>query len=194
MSYLWHFASFNNESFNKIIGSGSADAEQLIIDAVTWDEWHNDMSVVTQLAAHLVACGADYSELNEDNAEILDEIVKMLFSPEGLEEQFGLEYESPDGIHYTTIAELIERNGGEENSPCLKLLKKGRRLDGSKCIGDYLILEPKEIQALLEEAQKAFNANINWSDEAHKTIAKECLIDVLNKIKEKGKYLVGIQG
>jgi hypothetical protein len=194
MSYLWHFYSFSRAALDRIIGSGTEDSKTLVLDAVTWDEWHNDMSNVKAIAIGIVDRGVNYAVFSDKDKEILDEIIKMIFYPEGLGEHLEVEPESSGGIHWNTINELIQRAGGEEKAKYLRLLKNGRRLDSSGYAGDYVILSPEEVSALLEEVTQAYNAIQKWSYDENKKIAKECLIDLLTRIWQKGKHLVGIQG
>lgn len=194
MSYLWHFYSFSKPALDRVIGSGTEDSKTLVVDAVTWDEWHNDMSKVKEIAIGIVDRGVNYAALSEKDREILDEIIKLIFGPEGLWEHLEVEPESPEGIHWNTINELIQRAGGEEKAKYLRLLKNGRRLDSSDYAGNYVILSPEEVSALLEEAAQAYNAMQKWSNDEDKEIAKECLLNVLMKVRQKGKHLVGIQG
>lgn len=145
------------------------------------------------LCQRLAERGIDYRGLDGESAELLDELLGQLFSPDGLEEALDLQYESPDGVHYRTIKELISRlPAGQARQ--LPLLINGHRYGTTQHEGNYLILSPQEQQALLQEIEQAYDAASDWSDEEHRDITQDCLIDVLQTIIEQDRYCFARQG
>jgi len=195
MSHLWNFVSFDKKCFDSLFGAKTQAAYETIIAADAAANGVDELDDEEELALcrRLSEQGIFYDGLDEYSADQLDEIICCLFSPDGLEEELNIEYESPDGVHYSTITELVSRLP-PATSPNLSQLLNGLRYGTNTLQGNYLILSPEQQQTLLGEIKQAYAAAVTWSDEVHRDITQECLIDVLETIINKGRYCFAHQG
>lgn len=197
MSYLWHFYSYSKPALDAVVGSKDAEIEQTVVEAVTWDDWdEGNTADMERLGRRLIESTAPYEGLPEADAKTLDEVIKMLFSPEGLEEQLEIEPESPDGVHESVIEELISRGGPAIKPALLPILqKRGRRYGQSTpTLCEYCLLDTTEVCMLQQEVTELRSSSMPWSDPAIAAVVDECLLAPLESAKAKGKSLFGHLG
>jgi len=79
MSFLWHFSSYDHAKLDSLNGP-------VIADALLWDDGaFDDVPAVHRLAKHIATSGFSYADLPPADCQLLDELIPLLFSPEGLE-------------------------------------------------------------------------------------------------------------
>ncbi|MCE9555666.1 MAG: hypothetical protein K8T91_20140 [Planctomycetes bacterium] len=194
MSHLWSFQSFAQPKLDALVGSGDAEAEKAVIEGVTWDEW-GDMVMIEGLARNLVRSGANYEGLTSKESKTLDEIIAMLFSPEGLEERLEVEYESPDGVHPAVIQELLNRSPDPRELRMLPFLESGRRLgESAPSDCEYCIFSPTEVQTLHREVEQIMSLPSAWSEDYMPDLVKEWILDLLAAVRDKKKALAALLG
>jgi hypothetical protein len=106
----------------------------------------------------------------------MDEVIRFAFSPEGFEAELKLEHISPDGVHPSVIAELIQRLNAPK--PLLAGLLRGRRYgqtEPADC--GYCIFRPEEVSVVLQEVRAACAADFPWSAEYLPELVQECLVE-----------------
>ena len=187
MSFLWHFSSYDHAKLGSL-------TESAIADSLLWDDGaFDDASAVQRLAQHIASAGIAYSGLSAADAELLDELVPLLFSPEGLESELAVEPESDDGLAPTIVSEMIEHL---PTATCLRWLIRGRRHgSGSTAVDcNYVILAPADVTNLLAECKSVMDSSPAWSQDYVPDVIRECLIDTLTSIQAKGKYAIGALG
>lgn len=194
MSYLWHFKSFSWTKLDGIVGGGDSSHEQLVVEAVTWDDW-GDMEVVERLARVLVRSGPSYDRLSSEEASVMDGLISMLFCPEGLEEELEIEYESPDGLHPSVVKELLDRAGDSVEIQYLPILNGGRRLGLTELTHcEYCLLCATEVSALRQEVEQVIALPGSWSESYVPDLIDECLVSVLKIVEAKQAGLMGSLG
>ena len=187
MSLLWHFSSYDHAKLGSL-------TESAIADALLWDDGaFDDVSAVRRLAQHIAAAGISYSGLPPADAELLDELIPLLFSPEGLESELGVEPESEDGLAPSVVSEMIEHM---PNAGFLPPLIRGRRhgSDSMDIDCNYVILAPANVTDLLAECSTVMESSPAWTQTYIPDVIRECLIATLTSIQAKGKYAIGALG
>ena len=187
MSFLWHFSSYDDSKLQ------SLDAPT-VCDALLWDEGaFDDATAVERLATHIATNGISYDSLSDADRDLLDELVPLIFSPEGLESTLDCEPESDDGIHPFVIQEMLKHSGSAEILPWLI---HGRRHDCStpdvSC--NYVLLNSSQVSQLLAECTSILNGNPSWSESYVPDVIRDCLTATLESIQTKGKHAVGVLG
>jgi hypothetical protein len=193
MSRMWSFYSYNAARFVAYFDGSVRDAAREVTDAVTWDDgaWR-DPSVPRRLAARITEGGIRYNGLPDSDAAALDQLLPMLFAPEGLAEQWEVTPESPDGFHPSVVLELAPRAAG---TMLLPVLIGGRRFgssDPSAC--GYCFLSLADCERLVLEAERALGADRPWSAGWVPDVVSECLIDPLRSAVSKGRPVFGSLG
>jgi len=187
MSFLWHFLSYDHAKLGSL-------TESVIADALLWNDGaFDDPSAVQRLAKHIGSGGIAYSGLSATDAELLDELVPFLFSPEGLESELAVEPESDDGLAPSIVSEMIEHL---PTASCLQWLVRGCR-HGSESTDvecNYVILSPVDVTDLLTECISVTDSSPAWSQDYIPDVIRECLIDSLISIQAKGKHAIGALG
>ena len=175
MSYSWSFHSFSGEAFRSVFGRSSPEQVNEFLESAA-----SDLGDLTPEIAHasrsMLLSGISYDGLSPGNSRAMDEVIRFAFSPEGLATELELEPISPDGIHPSVIAELVQRLNAP--TPLLSYLLRGRRFgqtEPSDC--EYCIFRPDEVLAVLEEVRSACADRGAWSVEYVPDLLQECLIE-----------------
>jgi len=190
MSRLWHFYSYSQPTFDAYLGGGRTNAAEEIVAASTWDEdaW-SELQSVHHLCSMIAQRGINYGELSPSEAARLDELLPVLFAPEGLEGQWGVAAESPDGLHPAVVRELVTRAGG---ASLLPILLGGRRYGVAKPSAcGYCFLAPAECEQLTAEAERALASEGLWSGDWLPGVVSECLIVPLRSAVSKKRPMFG---
>jgi hypothetical protein len=193
---MWSFYSYSPVQFASFFGSNQTDAVGQVVDAVTWDEgaWE-DVDAASSLAETIAMHGIRYTGLSDEEARMLDDMIPMLFSPQGLAEQLEVEAESPDGLHPSVVKELIRVGGKSASANLLRILVAGRRF-GEQIPSDcgYCFLSTAETGGLLTEVRGVLAVGGPWSSSAVPEIVESCLAGVLESATKQQRPLVGILG
>ena len=195
MSYLWHFQTFSLPKLQSYLGSDDQSKQDALLNAVLWDDLGEEGDELEKAARRIATQGLDYTGLDADEAEMTDEIVKMLPTPEGLEQEIELEYESDDGLHPNVVDELVKRAGASAGLSILPLLQSGRRYGQAQPANcEYCIFDLDELATLQGEVEQAMAQPGDWSASYVPEVIKECLLTPVHAARSKGKALFGLLG
>jgi hypothetical protein len=202
MSYMWHFYSFSTEKFSQVFGAATPEQQGELIDAVLWEisefeeDEFEDSELTISLTLKILKEGINYEGISIKEAEVLDEIIGLAFSPEGLNRELEAEPESPDGLHPSIIKEMMKRAEKSLKLKYLPILLTGQRIGQpagrSNC--NYFILEPTGINDFLAEVKMILKIEDDWSDDYVPQLIDECLLFVLEQISKKQKAMIGFLG
>jgi hypothetical protein len=196
MSYAWSFESFDHGGFQQFFGNASADKETELVQALTCEDCEDyfgftDLAHVERVARQVARTGIAYDGLSSEDAEMLDQILGAVFCDEGLAEELGVEHESPDFVVPAVISELIQRAEGSVQLTVLPLLVHGWRFGAqdlnANC--EYCILPPEHVTTLVNEVRAVTNLPKPWSADYMPELVTECLIEVMDSIGRKQKWL-----
>jgi hypothetical protein len=190
---MWWFYSYDPKRFAAYFDGSVLDAARQVADAVTWDDgaWR-DPSAPHRLAAQIAAGGIRYDGLPDADTTALDQMLPMLFAPEGLAEQWDVTPESPDGLHPSVILELLPRVAG---AMLLPVLIDGRRFGAatpSAC--EYCFLSLADCERLAVEVEQALESDGPWSAAWVPDVVNECLVVPLRSASSKGRPVFGSLG
>lgn len=193
MSRMWWFYSYSAERFANYFDGSVPDAASRLVDAATWDDggWP-EPSVPARLAARITVEGIRYDGLPISDAAGLDQLLPILFAPEGLAEKWEVVPESPDGLHPSVVAELLPR---ATEAALLPVLIGGRRFgvsEPSEC--EYCFLSPVECDLMAREAEQALSSGGQWSAAWVPGVVQECLVGPLRSAASKSRPLFGSLG
>ncbi|MGH9857862.1 MAG: hypothetical protein ACRD4B_08465, partial [Acidobacteriota bacterium] len=144
MSYAWWFYSFSPEKFQAIFGQATDEQQKQLIDSVTWNG--RDDPVAVNMVRNITRNGISYNDLSPKESSVLDEIVKLSMTPEGIADLLEVEPESPEGLHPSVITELLQRVEEKNAQSILCLFLRGRRvgaIETSDC--EYIVLGSTEV-------------------------------------------------
>ena len=197
MSYLWSFQSFDPAKSQHIFGGGDPCARDAVVRALTWDEdAFDDVDAVVFVAEWIVSHGITYAGLAGSMRELLDDLIPVIFSPEGLAQELDVRPESPDGVHPSVFEEIIARASGHPSLRMLPLFRRGRRHGEtettSRC--EYVILTPDELSTLCEELEAVLGQTVAWSADGLPELIRECLLDVAAAISSRDRAAVALLG
>ena len=193
MSRQWSFYSYSSERFADYFDGSVPDAARQVVDAATSDDgaWR-DPAAPARVAAWITAGGIRYEGLSSADATVLDQLLPMLFAPEGLAEQWEVAPESPDGLHPSVVQELLLRAGVAVLLPVLVCGRRFEATEPSSC--EYCFLTPAECERLAGEAERALASIGPCSTARLPDIVHECLIGPLMSAATKGQSLFGVLG
>src|SRR5256885_8071492 len=96
----WTFHSFSMKRFLHYFGHSTPEEADQMVAAATWEERDKgtgvDLNRIGRIIRRVATSGLSYEGLSEPEAKILDQSLKVLFSPWGFEEQLDIEHESPE--------------------------------------------------------------------------------------------------
>jgi hypothetical protein len=191
---MWWFYSYSARRFASYFDGSVPDAASDLVDAATWDDgggWP-EPSVPARLAALITAEGIRYEGMATTDAVALDQLLPMLFAPEGLAEKWEVVPESPDGLHPWVVTELLPRATG---AALLPVLIGGRRFGVSEpSLCEYCFLSADECELIAREAEQALSSGGPWSAAWVPDVVQECLVGPLRSAISKGRPLFGSLG
>jgi hypothetical protein len=198
VSRLWFFYTYSQRRFETYLAQGHPDVLR-VVEAATRDggAWgacdDHDAQALCRLAGRIAESGLDYSGLMPREAYMLDALMPLLFSRDGLAEQLELVPESPDGLHPSEIDVLLSQSG--VGPALLPILLGGRRFGSSEpsdC--DYCLLAATECMQMLSEVDRAISEYDPRSNAVDIDSIRECLIGPLRSSIDKGRPLFGSLG
>jgi len=136
MSYLWSFATFDANRLLALFADPSGAATARLVELTAWEGAGFDDPVhAADVAARFAGSGLSYEGLDARDARVADQLVMVMFSPEGFEPDLAVEYLSAEGVHPLEINELLARVPDARLLPVLilgrragQLLDRGRKL------------------------------------------------------------------
>jgi len=184
------------EKFLHYFGHSTPNEVEEMIAAATWEERDSgaklDLDVIRRILGRVATSGLSYTGLSEPEAEILDERLKVLFSPWGFEEQLDLEHESPEPYpHFIEVEDRMPKNVEIRFLPMLRL---GWRYGTTDLEAGpwYFILHSEHVQKLAEEIKLSVTNPTPWSEPLISEIVDQNLVKVLATVLEKKKGLAGV--
>lgn len=196
MSHLWSFSTYSPSRLRSFFEGSSAEISRRLTDAVMWDEdsW-DDHESLQRLVERVSREGLQCAGRTSQESECLDQMIQMVFSPEGLAEEFEVESESPDGLHPSVVRELLSRKNDSGNLTLLPVLLSGRRFgvtELSEC--DYCFLSVSECEQLSSGISALMAGRNSWSQPWIPEVVEECLLGPLRSAVEKERPLFGALG
>jgi hypothetical protein len=197
MSMMWCLFGYSQTGFDRVFGGGDPDIESIAVDGVLWNEGaFKKPEVVERLTRALVRGGVDYARLHSDEKALLDEVLCMLFMPEGgLVDLLEIEPLSPEGLHPIFVQELVERSRRTRHLRKLPYLVTGRRFGDGKPdeTSSYCHFSPQEAAELLDEVRAGMSVAVGWArPDSHLTLTDE-LVAPLESIVGTGRSLMWIR-
>jgi hypothetical protein len=193
MSQSWRFCSYSQPRLNAMLGGGEPNAADQLTEAVMWDaETWRDPSLLQRTAERIAHDGINYAGLSRQEAECLDQMLPIVFSPEGLSKQLEVEPESPDGLYPLVVQELLTTIRHEGHASRLRVLLNGRRFgatDVSNC--GYCFLSLHDCELLLAEVRHALSGRPRWSQRSFPEVVEESLVGPLQSAITKGRPIFG---
>jgi hypothetical protein len=192
------FYSYSQCRFETYLAKGHPDVLR-VVEAATRDvgAWSacddDDAQAVRWLAGRIAESGLDYSGVMPREAYLLDALMPLLFTRDGLAEQLEVVPESPDGLHPSEIDVLLRQSG--VRPALLPILLGGRRFGSSEpsdC--DYCLLTAPECVQMLSEVDRAISECDPCSEAVDIESIRECLITPLRSSTNKGRRLFGSLG
>ena len=199
MSYAWSFHSFSINKFKHYFGHATPEEVEAMVEAAIWQEKAEgstvDLAPIKAVVRHVATNGLSYAGLTPEQAKILDHRLGVLFSPEGIED-LEIEPESPDFVHPSIIAELIQRAQGRVELKILPVLAHGWRHgeDNLAANCEYVILFPELLPQLAAEIETVVKLPLPWSEDYVPEVVDECLLKVIRNVISKKKGLAGFLG
>jgi hypothetical protein len=184
------------EKFLHYFGHSTPDEVEEMIAAATWEERDSgakvDLEAIRRILSRVATSGLSYTGLSEPESEILDERLKVLFSPWGFEEQLDLEHESPEP--YPHMVEVEDRMPKNVEIRFLPMLRFGWRYGTTdlEAEPEYFIFHPDHAEKLAQEINLVMTNPAPWSDPVIAEIVDQNLVKVLASVLEKKKGLAGV--
>ena len=178
MSYLWSFQSFDAEKLVSLFSDPDGPAMSRLLDLVQSEiSGFRDAEAATSVARAFVASGLSYDDLSERQARDADDLIVLIFSPEGFAEDLDVAYLSDEGFHPADVKELLARN---PTAAVLPALVRGRRAGQDQPMEcEYCFLSPGEVASVIDEVRAAIDAPAPWSEEWARANAEGNLLQPL---------------
>lgn len=188
MSYLWSFHSFNADRLLTLFADPQGEPTARLLDLTRWDgAGFDDPENAATVASAFVGSGLSYEGLDAEATQVADQVVMLIFSPEGFENDLEVEHISPDGVHPSVIEELLGRT---ERARVLPMLVSGRRAGQDAPSGcEYCVLSPAEVSALLDEVDEGVSVPRPWLIEYASDVVEEDLRQPLRLASETGRWV-----
>jgi hypothetical protein len=184
MSYSWSFHSFAERAFRDLFGRSPAEKVSAFLELAASELGSGPELIHASRSA--LTSGISYEGASPKAARAMDEVIRFAFSSEGFEAELKLEHISPDGVHPSVIAELIQRLNAPK--PFLVGLLRGRRFgqtEPADC--GYCIFRADEVTVVLQEVSAACAADVPWSAEYLPELVEECLIEPFEAAEGAGR-------
>jgi hypothetical protein len=193
MGQVWHLLSYNTGRFQSVFGKASETEEAALLNMIDMEMGATPDDDIGMLAKKIAHEGINYQNLPPRQAEVVDQILSISFSQEGLWNELELEEEMPEGIDHKHIAELLRFAAGQPLE-VLPVLKSGRRYKcpiGPQC--HYFILERTEVPKLAQEARALVTKpDLTWSSPDVPGRLMDGLVMVCDFVAKKQKPLAGV--
>lgn len=200
MSAAWSFCSVDPQKWDALVAGRSNIQESDIVESATWDDAYENTPLWESLARRIAAGGITYDGLISSQALELDSIIYGFFSPEGLEKQLDIEYESPEGVHISTVQSLLAKPGkgllarifGKPEPPTqlslLPVLLTGRRLNGKTDMNldeRYVVFSSSELPVFHDEAKAQLDMLKPKANSGFVQAVEANLIEVIQGVQAK---------
>lgn len=195
MSQKWHFLSYSTGRFQTVFGKASEAEEAALMNMIDMEMGATPDDEIGMLAKQVAQEGVDYQGMPPRQAEVVDQLLTISFSQEGMWNELELEEELPDGLDSRFTQELL-KNAAALGQPTevLSVLKSGRRLKGAvgpQC--NYFLLDRTEVPKLAQEVRAVIAApGAKWSSPDVPDQLNDGLVMVCEYVAKKQKPLAGV--
>ena len=190
MSYLWSFATFDADRllalFRQPAGAGTAR----LVELSGWEgAGFDDATHAADVAMRFAGNGLSYEGLDADDACVADDLVMLIFSPEGFGGELGVAYLSDEGVHPLEINELLARVPDARLLPGLILGRRAGQDEPSRC--KYCVLGPDELGTLLWEIDSGLADGRPWPTAKGRATVQRDLRSPIQRALELGSWVYG---
>lgn len=193
MPQAWHLLSYSTGRLQSVFGKASEAEEAALMNMIDLEMGATPEDEIGMLAKKIAKEGIHYEALQPRQAEVVDQILGISFSQEGLWNELELEEEMPEGVDLKHITELL-RLAGSQPFEVLPVLKAGRRYKcpvGPQC--HYFILDRMEVPKLAQEARSLVTkTDLKWSSKEVPERLMDGLVMVCDFVVKKQKPLAGV--
>lgn len=196
MAQKWHFLSYSTGRFQSLFGKASDAEEAALMNMIDMEMGAAPDDDIGQVAKKLAHHGVNYQGMPPREAEVVDQIIGISFSQEGLWNELELEEELPEGLDLKFTQELLKHAAAlGQPFELLPVLRAGRRhrqpVGPQQC--HYFILERSEVPKLAQEARTVVTANgLAWSSPDVPSRLMEGLVMVCDFVVRKQRPLAGV--
>lgn len=195
MAQQWHFLSYSTGRFQSVFGKATEAEESALMNMIDLEMGATPDDEIGQLAKRLAHQGVNYQGMPPREAEVVDQILGIAFSQEGLWNELELEEELPEGLEHKDVQELLRLSATTgEAFELLPVLKAGRRYKaaiGPQC--HYFLLERAEVPKLAEEARRIVANNaLQWKSADVPDRLMNGLVMVCEYVARKQRPLAGV--
>lgn len=195
MSLLWHFQSLSRTRFDAFVSNQDGRSIAMLTRLLGRDETLERHPHAHALIERFPHQGLGYDDLNAGQIEALDSFICALFGPEGLEDEFELEFESPEGVSPVIIDLMLVRGAGHVPIKILPALKQGRRLGKAHTAPcGYCLLTQPELGELQNEIRQILQLPTPWPELYLPMKIYENLLAVFATIETKQKDCIALLG
>ena len=188
MSYLWSFHTFEADRLVSLFADPRGEPTTRLLDLTRWDgAGFDDPEYASTIAAEFVRSGLSYDGLDTEATRVADQVVMLIFSPEGFEEELRVEHISPDGVHPTVIKELLGRTQRVDILPTLVAGRRAGQEQSSDC--EYCVLSPDEVTTLLGEVDEGMSVQRPWSTDYGAEVLDECLREPMRQAQANHRWV-----
>jgi hypothetical protein len=190
MSYLWSFATFDADRLLALFADPAGAATARLVELTAWEGAGFDDPVhAADVAARFAGSGLSYEGLDARDARVADQLVMVMFSPEGFEPDLAVEYLSAEGVHPLEINELLARVPDARLLPVLILGRRAGQDETSRC--EYCVLAPDELGALLREIDRGLADDRPWPTAYGRATVQDHLRQPIQRALEMGSWVYG---
>lgn len=195
MSLKWRFFSYSTGRFQSVFGKASEAEEQALMKMMEFEMGAGPEDELGQLAKRLAHQGVTYQGVPPREAEVIDQILGIAFSQEGLWTELELEEELPDGLDQKDTLELLKHAASSgltgEYLPVLKVGRRHKMAIGPAC--HYFLLDRTDVATLGQEARAVLSKpGLAWSSPDVTQRLMEGLVMVCEFVARKQRPLAGV--
>jgi hypothetical protein len=194
MSRQWQFCSFSLGRFQQVFGKATEQEELALLKVLEYEMGVEPDDDIGQMAKRLAHEGINYQAMSPREAEVVDQIIAIAFSQDGLWNELELEQEMPDGLPHACVMDLLKRAAAAKMElKLLPMLKGGRRYQAtipSEC--HYVMFDRTEVPKLAQEARAVLDLPGTWSSLDAPNQVMDGLIMVCEFAGRKHRPLAGI--
>ncbi len=194
MSQKWRFLSYSTGRFQSVFGKASDAEEAALMNMIDMEMGATPDDDIGLLAKKIAHQGVNYQGMPPREAEVVDQILGISFSQEGLWTELELEEELPDGLDVRFTQELLKHAAAMGQAfEALPLLKAGRRYKaavGPAC--HYFLLDRLDVPKLAQEVRAVITKpDLKWSSPDVPAQLNDGLVMVCEFVARKQRPLAG---
>jgi hypothetical protein len=190
VSYLWSFSTFDADRLLGLFADPAGAATARLVELIASDgAGFADTARAADVAMRFAGSGLSYEGLDAGDARVADDLVVLIFSPEGFERELGVEHLSDEGIHPLEINELLARVPDARILPTLILGRRAGQDEPGRC--EYCVLAPDELGALVREIDSGLADDRPWPTAYGRASVERDLRLPIQRALEQGSWVYG---